>query len=210
MSGGEKKKPKKGYVSFDWEARGPHLIRHGMCGVGFVLFDENGAIVEEIGFGIQPVAGQQFDPKTKEEFWDKNPEALRWCETEAVPVEDAARRIVEFYQRAKQQFEEIKWLAWPSAPDWARLHFFLCTYFDGDYPIDEFKADCVSSMAEAYSIMAQVPKPDTAALGIVNESAHNPISDAKAQGLAYFALMRKMRAFVTFSDPELRRKIAAK
>lgn len=184
-----------GYISFDWEARGPHMKKHGFNGFGAVLFNKDGQVVRDVGFGIQADVWQALDPDTKTTFWDKNPAALRWCETNPLAPQEAAQQIVRFYLQAKAEFKTVQWIAWPAAYDWANLMFFLTEFHPETSPIKEHKAECVSSMALAYQLAAGLPKkPDLAALGIHNANAHNPVSDALAQGQAFFVLREKLTA----------------
>lgn len=180
-------------ISIDWEMRGKSLRDHGANGFGAALFDASGELKRTLGFGIRTLAGQGFDPATKSEFWDKNPAALAWCETDAVTPAEAAARIVEFYRAAKAEYGKVTWVCWPASYDWGILVYYMNTYFPGPYPIEEHKAVCVSSMNDAYSLAKNMRlKPTPSQLG-GEGAAHFPTDDAIVQGRAFFALWRKIQ-----------------
>jgi hypothetical protein len=193
MEGGEQEKGS--FIMFDFEARGPSMRLHGVNGVGLVAFDRNGAEVGAYASGIAATEGQTFEEDTKK-FWDRNPEALAWTEKHAKPAEQVANEIVAFHADIQARFGEVVWIGWPAAYDWSRLVAFLDAHLPGGTPAAlGFKAVCVSSMADALKICAGLDeKPSLESLGFENTDKHNPESDARVQGFAFFEVVRRLGA----------------
>lgn len=183
------------YFSFDVEARGPSSIRNGINGIGIVVFDEDGTVVHSYGTGISMDSSESFDANTWSEFWAKEPAALAWTQTNPKEPATVAAEIVSLYAEARVVFGKVTWIGWPAGYDWARMTGFLDKFLRaGDPEVVGFKPTCISSMAEPLQWAHALPaKPTLASLGVVNEQAHNPVSDALAQGLAYFKIRELLK-----------------
>ncbi len=181
------------FFMIDFEARGPSMRLHGVNAVGIVAFSKSGEEVGAYGSGIAAAEGQTFDEDTQK-FWDKNPEALEWTVKNAKPAEQVAGEIVAFHADMQARFGEVVWLGWPAAYDWSRLVAFLDAHLPGGTPAAiGFKAECVSSMANALRISAGMDKkPSPESLGFENPAAHNPVADARVQGFAFFEVVRRL------------------
>ncbi len=180
------------YFSFDVEARGPSSARNGINGIGIVVFNEDGRVINAYGAGIAMDSSENFDAKT----WAKQPAALAWTQTSPKDPATVAADIAGLYAEARAVFGKVTWIGWPAAYDWARMTGFLDKFLRaGDPEVVGFKATCISSMAEALQLAHALPaKPTLASLGVVNEQAHNPVSDALAQGLAYFKIRDMLKS----------------
>lgn len=186
---------KKGcFIMIDFEARGPSMRLHGCNGVGIVAFDRGGEEVGAYASGIAATEGQTFDKNTTVVFWDKFPAALAWTENNAKPADEVARDIMAFFTGMKARFGEVVWIGWPGAYDWACLTAFLDAHLPNGTPAEiGYTARCVSSMAVALGISEGLnKKPTLEDLGFKNPDAHNPLSDARVQGGAFFEVVRRL------------------
>lgn len=183
------------YFSFDVESRGPSSARNGINGIGIVVFNEDGNVMHKYGTGISMGGSEQFDAKTWTEFWAKQPAALAWTQTNPKEPATVAAEIAGLYAEARAVFGKVTWIGWPASYDWANLKAFLDKFLRAfDPEVVGFKATCISSMAEALQWAHALPdKPTLASLGVVNEQAHNPVSDALAQGQAFFKIRELLK-----------------
>ena len=69
------------YISIDIETDGPIPGPNSMLSIGNAAFNQFGKLVDTWEVNLETLRGARPDPKTKTEFWDKNPKAWAACVT---------------------------------------------------------------------------------------------------------------------------------
>lgn len=84
------------YLSSDVETNGPIPGPNAMLSFGTAAFTLKDGLISTFSANLEELPGSSMDPKTKTEFWDKNPEAWAVCRKDPQPIEPTLKRYVEW------------------------------------------------------------------------------------------------------------------
>jgi hypothetical protein len=183
------------YLSFDIEADGPSPSVNSMVSIGIYGFDGTGNEVVSYQRNIVPPENRIVDIPTKERFWDKNPEALKFVQTNQVSAEKCMSEIAELYKKYKDDNYKIVWVARPSAFDWQWLNCYYNEFGPDDKPNIGFSASCISTAFWIYCRQNNLSKDEQKELWNElkgeEEVTHNPLDDARCQAKIMIELMNR-------------------
>jgi len=184
------------YFSFDIEADGPSPALNSMVSFGCVVFDESGVEVDKMQANMLPLPEQTVDKRCKEEFWDKNPEILKFVQTNPVDPSDFVKSLVQLYKKYKDVGHKIVWVANPAAYDWQWLKAYYEWFKCVEDPDIGYSAKCIGTMLEVYRLRMKWTDDQAdefeartmKKLEAPGHVAHNPEHDARVQGHFFFTL----------------------
>lgn len=184
------------YLSFDIEADGPSPACNSMLSLGICGLDAEGTEIMKYQENIYPLIGHTMDANTKL-FWDAQPEAWEFVNTNQVDYHDAMQKLSDELDRLKEKGYTLKWIAQPAAYDWQWLNYYWNLCFNGHKPL-AYKAECISTMYSTYCLINRLSNEDNNKLWNElygkNPCPHNSYYDAKHQGFLYVGLLRRMTA----------------
>lgn len=185
------------YLSFDIEADGPSPSVNSMVSIGIYGFNGVGDEVVSYQRNIKPCSNRIVDIPTKERFWDKNPDALNFVQTDQVSAEECMSEISDLYKGLKEKNYKIVWVARPSAFDWQWLNCYYNEFGPDDKPNIGFSASCISTAFWIYCQQNKLSKEQQKELWKElkgdEDVTHNPLDDARCQGKIMFKLMDKFK-----------------
>ena len=194
--------------AFDIETAGPRIGRHSLMSIAACCLEiPRQGPPQVINSFIVTIAwpdGLVFDPATKAEFWDRNPDALRVSTQNAVPPSQAAHMLHEHIRHVQETAQlrranyvvvtdnayfDIPWIDW-----------FLCQYTERGMPLRYnyftgwMKAHSVVNVNERIQALADAGvtlNMQTFRATVPHD--HNPLHDATAlsQRYAYYRLATK-------------------
>jgi hypothetical protein len=186
------------FLSFDIEADGPNPAQNSMVSIGIWGFTPQGKEVVSYQRNIEPHPTRVADQRTKEEFWDKNPEIKKFVQTNQISAEKCMREIGKLYTDLQGKGYKITWVARPSGYDWGFLNVYFHTFHpdQAKKPWIGFSAKCISSVLWGYELANNLSADEKNSLwDELTEKApftHNPLDDAKFQGKLLINMMKKM------------------
>ena len=183
------------YLSFDIEADGDTPMQNNMLSFGIAAYDSSG---KEVGFlqrNLIPLEGHVADERCMREFWDKNPEAWEFVNQNRVPAQMAMKDLADFLMQFVEQGLELVWLAYPSAYDWQWIKNYYEAYKPESAPQIGYSAKCISTMFWFYCLQNGLSSDKKKQLWKeLTENlphSHNPLDDARQQGIGFFNLCRR-------------------
>lgn len=78
-------------IALDIEGRGPSPSWNGIVSIGMCVATRTGEVMLKKRFSMREIAGQEFDPKCLEEFWQPRRELLEELLRESVDAETATK-----------------------------------------------------------------------------------------------------------------------
>ena len=183
------------YLSFDIEADGPSPYLNNMLSFGISGITQDGKEVFSFQRNLSPLYNKKRDEKCMSEFWDKNPEAWKFVNSNMKdPVESMREFSLEF-EKLKKKYK-VKWVAYPSAYDWQWIKYYyelMRSLHPNSIDIG-YSAICISTMFQYYSKKNNLTQNEEKKLwqdliGKV-ELSHDPLDDARVQGQAFLRLCK--------------------
>jgi hypothetical protein len=117
------------YFSTDIEADGPIPGPNSMLSLGCVAILRDGTKLGSFSINLETLPGAAPNPKTMEEFWDKQPEAWAACRKDPVPPEEAIRRFVAWIEETRARHNGRPVLAaYPVLYDGLWVHWYLMRF----------------------------------------------------------------------------------
>lgn len=139
------------YFSVDIETDGPIPGPHSMLSFAAAAFLEQEGELQQVDTftcNLEQLPGAQMDPVTKEEFWDKNPEAWEACRQNLVKPDDGMQSFVNWVQDLKKEHQaKPVFVGYPAGFDFLFVYWYLI-YFTGYSPFS-FSALDMKSVAFA-------------------------------------------------------------
>lgn len=83
-------------IAFDIEARGYSPKKHGIVSVGVCVGDTRGNVLCKLRWNVKSIAGQEFEPRCKTQFWDNHPSLLAVLSVSQISAEQFAKEFRAF------------------------------------------------------------------------------------------------------------------
>lgn len=187
------------YLSFDIEANGPCPSVNSLVSIGIYGFDNNKLKIVEYQRNIIPHPSRVIDEKNKKEFWDVNPGAFAFVQTNQVSAETCMAEIATLYQKmidlGYDPKKGIKWVARPGGYDWQWLNCYYNEFGPKNKPYIGFKPFCLSTAIDFYTKFMKLNAEEENQLWKDmkgNEKiTHNPLDDARCQARMMQVLYQK-------------------
>lgn len=194
----------KVFFALDIEADGASLAHHSMRSIGIVVFDEDGKELEVYQANIRELRDRVPEQRCMVEFWDKEPEAWKFVNTDPNEYAVVMWEIANLYSKYVKQGNSINWVAGPAAYDWQWLNYYykLAQFSDpvvGRVWVDiGYSCRCASEVEKlCFKLHPVVPGGKTKEQ-IKDEWAgdakhtHKPHEDARREGRIFFAMHEAM------------------
>lgn len=137
------------YFSTDIETDGPIPGPNSMLSFASAAYVKNGEGFEMVGTfsaNLEQMEGAVMDPKTKEEFWDKNPEAWAACRKDLQEPVEAMRSYVDWVKSLEKEYQaKAVFVAYPAGFDFMFVYWYLIRF--GGYSPFSFSALDLKSAA---------------------------------------------------------------
>lgn len=142
------------YVSLDIEADGPYPLEYSMRNFGIEVFDKEGNTYGTFERNLFPLPEAKICPKTKENFWDKNPEAWNYVNTNCSDPTIAMKECKSFlWEIVNKTNARMSYAGFPASFDFM-WHYIYMVKFTGDSRPLSFSAFDAKTAA---SIILNIP-----------------------------------------------------
>lgn len=185
------------YFSFDIEADGPSPSINSMLGFALVVMDQDGDVKGSFERNIFPLEDHTADPDTITWFTSPgNIDAYNYLKTNQVTAHEFVSDLVTFIGQFGDQPK--KWVAAPAAYDWQWLSYYYHAFYPAatDFVKLAFKAECISSYFNAYSVINKLDREQSSQLWKTlaggHQHTHKAMDDASEQGFIFVGLMKLM------------------
>lgn len=120
------------YFSTDIETDGPIPGPNSMlsfASAAYVKDDEDFKMVGTFSVNLEQMEGATMDQRTKEEFWDKNPEAWEACRTDLQKPEEAMKSYVDWVKTLEKEHKaKAVFVAYPAGFDFMFVYWYLIKF----------------------------------------------------------------------------------
>lgn len=113
------------YVSTDIETDGPLPSQNSMLSFGSAAFTLQKGLIGTFSANLKEMVGCFPDPRTKAEFWDKNPEAWAACRTDPRDPREAMTAYVAWVRGLPGT---PVFVGYPATFDFLFMYFYMGTY----------------------------------------------------------------------------------
>lgn len=177
------------YVSTDIETDGPLPGPNSMLSFGSAAFSEESGLLDTFTANLDLLPGAKPDPRTKEEFWDKNPEAWKACRFNPKPLADTMQAYVAWVKKlpGKPVF-----VGYPVTFDFMFMYYYMLL-FAGESPFSFSGLDMKSfAMAKLGTKYRETTKRNMPRKWFVPNSKHTHIAldDAIEQGYLFMEMLK--------------------
>jgi hypothetical protein len=187
------------YFSVDVETDGPIPGPHSMLSFAAVSFDLNGplALVDPFYATLELLPGSSPHPRTKIEFWDKNPEAFAATRIATRQPEEAMKDFAAWVKLVASQNGgngKAVFVGYPAGFDFTFVYWYLM-YFLGESPFS-FQAIDIKTLAMVAlgtqfreTTKRNMPRHWWQA---GTKHTHLPVDDATEQGWLFVNIMKQL------------------
>lgn len=171
-------------LAVDIESMGAVLGSH-IIAIGFCLGDADGNVIEKKSFYITPPPDATFEPRCKEQFWDKHPGLFESFLAKSIDAGIAYQEIGK-YLSSLEKYERVTILSDNPAFDLAHLDVALKRYlgrigirYSDDSTGNKYRwvAD-YSERAYIIGVSGEVDKLAMELAGLSEKDLHEPSNDA--------------------------------
>ncbi|KKN60305.1 hypothetical protein LCGC14_0533550 [marine sediment metagenome] len=186
------------YISTDIELDGPIPGPNSMLSMASAAF-VNSNLVDTFSVNLKQLPGATMDPRTKEEFWDKNPEAWEACRTDMTEPERAMKSYVDWLKDLERKHKsKVVFVGYPAGYDFTFVYWYLIKF--GGY--SPFSFSCIDMKTLAMALMKKpfrqctkrrMPKhwfDEIKKRGLKHN--HIAVDDATEQGYLFCAIMKDL------------------
>lgn len=180
--------------SFDIEADGQSPALNSMLSIGIVAYNESGKEIDTFQINLEPIPGHVQEERCMREFWDKEPEAWKFVNTNRVPAERAIMALEEWLKKYNQF--TWNWIARPASYDWMWLKYYHEKFGSVNRRDIGYQCICLSTIFKTYCILNRIKDKEAfeKELTTGEEVTHNPLDDARYQGKLFFELKKKLNS----------------
>lgn len=177
------------YVSTDIESDGPIPGPHSMLSFGSAAFTVKDGLIGTFEANLEQLPGASPDPKTMNEFWDKQPEAWAACRKDPQNPKGAMTRYVAWLNKLPGR---VTFVGYPAGFDFTFVYWYI-RFFGLDSPFS-FSALDIKSYAAA---MLKLPYREATKRNMPkrwfpkHKHTHVALDDAIEQGWLYMNMMRE-------------------
>lgn len=118
------------YISVDIESDGPIPGPNSMLSLGAAAYSLPKKLESTFSVNLEQLEGAAPDPKTKSEFWDKNPAAWEACRKDLQPVDAAMKSFVAW---VKSLPGNPVFVGYPAGYDFTFVYWYMIK-FAGESP----------------------------------------------------------------------------
>ena len=183
------------YFSSDIETDGPIPGPHSMLSFASAAYVKKGESFKMVGTfsaNLEQMEGATMDQRTKEEFWDKNPEAWEACRKDLQKPEDAMKFYVDWVKQLEKEHKaKAVFVAYPAGFDFMFVYWYLIK-FTGNSPFSfsalDLKSAAVSLLKKGYRSCSKKNMPKSW-FG-KRRHTHVALDDALEQGDLFCNMMK--------------------
>lgn len=117
----------KVYMTINVESDGPDPALNNMLELSCVLHFENGTVIDELNIKFIPLPNRKPDSFTMLNFWNVNPEAWDWVNTDSIDVDTGMSQFVEFFEKYSKLYS-IRFVGDPASRDFVWLQEYYTNY----------------------------------------------------------------------------------
>lgn len=117
----------KVYMTINVESDGPDPALNNMLELSCVLHFENGTVIDELNVKFVPLPNRKPDQFTMVNFWNVNPEAWTWVNTDSIDVDTGMSLFVEFFEKYSKLYS-IRFVGDPASRDFVWLQEYYTNY----------------------------------------------------------------------------------
>lgn len=137
------------YISTDIESDGPIPGPNSMLSFASAAF-VNSKLVNTFSANLKQLPDAEMDQRTKEEFWDKNPEAWEACRLDMQDPERAITAYVDWLKGLEQKHNgKVVFVGYPAGYDFTFVYWYLMKF--GGY--SPFSFSCIDMKTLAMALM---------------------------------------------------------
>ena len=96
------------YLALDIECTGENPWTSSVIAIGACLGRQDGTVLEQRFWYLQPLPGESMSTKTHTEFWDKNADVLKVIESGAKPGVGQVREFTEWLRALAGKYAELE------------------------------------------------------------------------------------------------------
>ena len=195
----------KVYMTINVESDGPDPALNNMLELSCVLHFENGTIIDELNIKFIALPNRKPDQFTMLNFWNVNPEAWEWVNTDCIDVDTGMSQFIEFFEKYSKLYS-IRFVGDPASRDFVWLQEYYTNYAMFS-TIKLFPyCRCLTTMRKSYQKMLNLTDDESWILknrmqnGEDNQNStrsHIGIERARKQAREFCLLRQKMYNFQT-------------
>ena len=200
----------KVYMTINVESDGPDPALNNMLELSCVLHFENGTVIDELNVKFSSLPNRKPDQFTMVNFWNVNPEAWAWVNTDSVDVDTGMSLFVEFFEKYSKLYS-IRFVGDPASRDFVWLQEYYTNYAMFS-TIKLFPyCRCLTTMRKSYQKMLNLTDDESWILKnkmqneeglevveqVISTRSHIGIERARKQAREFCLLRQKMYRFQT-------------
>jgi hypothetical protein len=180
------------YLSVDIESDGPIPGPNSMLSIGAAIFRGLGSRepVATFSANLEQLPGAEMDPRTKTEFWDKNPSAWKACRENTRGPEDVMEEFVSWVEKTCETSRPAC-VGYPVTFDFLFVYWY-CIKFAGRSPFGfqglDMKTLAMAKLGVPFHRVAKRKMPKAWSEGCDRHS-HVAVEDAIEQGVMFVNMM---------------------
>lgn len=205
----------KVYMTINVESDGPDPALNNMLELSCVLHFENGTIIDELNIKFITLPNRKPDQFTMQNFWNVNPEAWAWVNTDCIDVDTGMSQFIEFFEKYSKLYS-IRFVGDPASRDFVWLQEYYTNYAMFS-TIKLFPyCRCLTTMRKSYQKMLNLTDDESWILKNkmqndgqegVSTRSHIGIERARKQAREFCLLRQKMYRFQTDIQSECNKVI---
>lgn len=183
------------YISTDVESDGPIPGPNSMLSLASAAFVDY-KLVDTFSVNLKQMLDAEMDPKTKAEFWDKNPEAWEACRTDMVDPERAMKGYVDWLKGLERKHnKKVVFVGYPAGYDFTFVYWYIMK-FVGYSP---FSFSCIDMKTLAMALMKKPFRQCTKRrmpkrwFDKSLKHTHVALDDAIEQGVMFCNMMKDLK-----------------
>jgi gas vesicle protein len=193
----------KVYMTINVECDGPDPALNNLLELSCVLHFENGIIIDELNIKFIPLPNRKPDQFTMINFWNVNPEAWAWVNTDAVDVDSGMSSFIDFFERYSKLYS-IRFVGDPASRDFVWLQEYYTNYAMFSTMKLFPYCRCLTTMRKSYQKMLNLTDDQSWSLKnnmqnsgeeILSNRSHIGIERARKQAREFCLLRQKMYTF---------------
>lgn len=182
------------YISTDIESDGPIPGQNSMLSFASAAFVNN-KLADTFSANLKQLPDAVMDKSTKEEFWDKNPEAWEACRKDMQDPTKAIKSYIDWLKGLEKTYKaKVVFVGYPAGYDFTFVYWYLMKF--GGY--SPFSFSCIDMKTLAMALMKKpfrdctkrrMPKHwfDTS-----KKHTHVALDDAIEQGIMFCNMMKDL------------------
>jgi len=177
------------FVSTDIETDGPIPGPNSMLSFGSAAFTLDSGLISTFSANLELLPGASPDAKTKETFWDKNPEAWEACRKDPQPI---ATTMASYVTWVKTLPGKPVFVGYPATFDHSFIHWYL-VHFTGEDPFGfsslDLKSYAMAKLGTSFRGTTKKSMPKNWFSSKVKHT-HIAIDDAIEQGYLFLEMLK--------------------